>query len=504
MDKLMNFSKFVKNTVVTKTGVINLHEGIDHIEALPLDKFIDAVKNISKFTATEKLDGANLIFGIDNKGKFYTSREAKSGGKFYSEKDYGDRAADNGFRSAHMALEKVASRLKKILSNGEAVEVEVLYGRQPNAIVYGSSYIAFLRMLPGENKEHPNQDKIKQLAVEMKGVGVTVSSPQVISNNGVDLETTTVDHKWKFTSTSFVQSNKFKKVDVAKEIKELEEFLKEKNSAGGLGLTNMDVIGIKLGSVPKDKRPDVKSERERLIKEVNEKYKLPIKEKFLNEILRKLKPALQDVEIEDREDVGVEGVVLLNPKTLEQLKIVDKDVFTVINQFNFAIRNELKSTSRGRTVFKGTTLGIDGDVFGNMLKRLEKIIGIDGLGEYLSIKRTIRKFDDGSKEATIKKMAKAVKEKDMEALKNRSVAAINKGLTDIKKGLKKYHAEWKSYKLKLKTGKEISYTQEIHDRTHIVFAEVQKEMLDMIKDIKKSKNIGAVLVSLYGKQIKSL
>lgn len=500
----MRFVDFAQQTTVTDTGVEFVHEGIEHIESLPLDKFIDAVENLAQFIASEKLDGSNLIFGFDSKGKFYTSRESKSGKKVYSYTDYEDGAASNGFRSAHAALQQIVPELKSVLGNGDAVETEIMFGRQPNAIVYGSSHIAFLRMIPGENKKHPDQSKIKKLEDVVKDKTIAVKVPHVFTDDGIEIKTTAVPHKWKFTSVSYVNSHHFTKVNVEKEINSFKKFLEKKNPTGNLNLTNMDIIGVKLPSVPSNVREEIKNEREKLTKTARDKFMLPIKEKFLSEILRKLAPSLRDVAVEPHEDLGVEGIVLLNPKTLQQLKIVDKDVFTVINQFNFAIRNEIKRAVGGKHEFEGVSLGTNGDIFGNMLKRIAQVLDIPGLGEYTGIKRTIKKFVGDNLGETMKNFTSQIKEKDVDILKKRLVEAIRQGKKDLADGLAKYNAEWKTYKLTLKTGKEIKYTDEVHSRTLMVFAEVRKELNELLEDVSKSNNLGDILVSLYGKQLKSI
>ena len=312
--------------------------------------FINAIRSLAKLQTTEKLDGSNLIFGFDSSNKFYTSREAKGGAeRMYKTSDYTVRAANNGFAAAHDALYQVRAKLKKYVKAGEACEVEVLFGRQPNAIVYGSNYIAFLRMLPGDSGNTPDQSKTQKLHAELQGTTVETQTPHIVTKDGVKLETENVKQKWKFASTSVVDSNKFAEVDVDAEIKDLEQWLEQTDDASGL--KNGDLLTAKLTSIPKDQRPAVKAAREKAIAHVNEHFKLPIKEKILNNILRVLQPALRDVDVQSHEDLGVEGVVLLNPDTLEQLKIVDKDVFTVINQFNHAIRNQIKAAVGGRQTF---------------------------------------------------------------------------------------------------------------------------------------------------------
>lgn len=498
----MQFKQFLNESVVTQQGVFMLNEGIEHIEALPLPQFINAVKTLAKFQATEKLDGSNLIFGFDTKGKFYTSREAKGGAeRLYKTSDYDVRAANNGFAAAHAALDKVKPQLKKVMKSGEACEVEVLFGRQPNAIVYGSNYIAFLRMLPGDTKETPDQSKTKKLQEELKGTTITTETPHVTTKDGVRIETETIKQKWKFASVSVIDSNKFTDVDVEDEIADLERFLEQKDSA--TGMKNGDLITAKLTSVPKDKRPAVKKAREDAIAHINDHFKLPIKEKFLNNILRVLQPALRDVEVSSFEDLGVEGVVLLNPHTLEQLKIVDKDVFTIINQFNYAIRNEIKATTAGRQTFTAS-LERDGDIFGDMLKKAADAVGIPDLGTYTKIKRVLRKYQGANEKETLQNFVKDFQTKDVGRLKTRVDAALQEGLHDLEDGRKKFLRDWKTYSLKLRTGKEVRYTEEIKNRTLMVFAEVKQEMDQMRQQVQSAETLGDVAVALYGRALNGI
>ena len=63
---------------------------IQHIDDLDIKSFISAVRNIGTMQATEKLDGANLWFGLDDAGRLFTSRTGKrdDSARFYSEADY--------------------------------------------------------------------------------------------------------------------------------------------------------------------------------------------------------------------------------------------------------------------------------------------------------------------------------------------------------------------------------------------------------------------------------
>lgn len=502
---MKTFADFFERTVVTKSHKVieieYLDEGIQHIEALPHREFVDAVRNIAQFTASEKLDGSNLIFGFDNEGKFYTSREAKSGGRTYDANDYQMRAADNGNKSAHMALEKMQPLIKTVMKNGEACEIELLYGRQPNAIVYGSNYIAFLRMIVGDNEEEPKQAKVKQLGETLKGRTVKVKVPIVTTDDGVEIKKEEVEQTWKFSSVSYIDGNHFKQVDVEKELQDFEEWLHEKHPTG---YSNGDLLEIKLPSVPKEMRPEVKKARAEAIKTAEHTFKLPIKEKYLNQVMRKIKPALRDVDISPDEDTGVEGAVFLDPKTQKQFKIVDKDVFTTINMFNHAVRNEVRSSTRGRPQFSGATLGIDGDIFNNMLTHIAGTLGMPSMGHISGIKRTLKKYQGATPEETLKNFTGDFKTKDTNTLKTHIKAALDSGLTQLDQGLKKYNAEQQKYKTGLKTGKEIGYTPEIHKRTLMVFAEVRKEIQEMARKVETAKSPEDIAVALYGNKLKEI
>ena len=490
----MEFIKFLKEGTSKK--------GIDHIEALPADKFIHAVETITEFTATEKLDGANLAFGFENDGRFYTSRETKSGNRMYRVGDYSMRTADNGFKSAHAALISKLPIIRAVMANGMAAEAEILFGRQPNAIVYGANHIAVLRMIPGDNEQAPDQKKVKELGKLLLGETIHVTTPSTTTDDGVKLVEKQTRHKWKFSTVSFVESHHFENVNVTKELKAFKKWLNEDNVGG---FTNEQILTVNLTSVKMGElRDSVRAAREAAIETANKKFKLPIKEKFLDGILRVLKPALQDVEIHPHEDVGVEGVVLLNPKTLQQLKLVDKDMFTIINQFNHAIRNEIRATGGGRKKFSASLEREGGDIFGDMLKRIADTIGIPQLGSLMRIKPTLRKYAGDRPEDTLKNVAGAVKTQDLTQLRTELANEIKEGVEDLVTALEKYNKEWKSYSLTLASGKEIKYSDEIHKRTLTVFAEVRKEMQDMLKDVQKSDDIASIVVAIYGKQLGSM
>src|SRR5574343_628072 len=120
-----------KYTMVT---FIRISEGITHIDDLPMDKFVELLGRLKSMSFTEKLDGSNLWLGLDDSGKMYTSREGKrtNAERVYSPDDWNLNSANNQFKAAHSALVKVEDKIKKVMKPGNQVELEVLFGAQPN------------------------------------------------------------------------------------------------------------------------------------------------------------------------------------------------------------------------------------------------------------------------------------------------------------------------------------------------------------------------------------
>lgn len=500
----MSFKEFVDQTVNTTQGVYNLNRGIPHLEDLPPQKFLDVVENLAICTITEKLDGANLVFGFDNDGKFYTSRETKSGNRYYTAEQYEGRPGNNGFRLAHDALARCEAILMEVLDNGEAAEVEVLYGRQPNAIIYGSNRIAFLRMLPGDNGEMPNQEKIHELNDVFEVVGVRSTGTIVTTRNGMDLHEESVTENWKFASAPTVDPVKFVAVQLER-LNEYKQWLKEKQ----YGMTHLEICNCKLNKIKKADLPEgitkqcLKDIRE-VTREIAIAQQMQLKEQYLDQVLRKIKPAYRDVQLEGTErNIGVEGVVIRRPETGEQVKIVDKENFTLINQFNYAIRNQIRSTSGVRNKFEAT-LGRDVDLYTELLREFEQAIGVEGLGRLTSIKRVIKRHAGNTLTETIGNFTAAFKNQNVGRLSEEISKSITKALLDLAFCHGKYLLERHSYTLTLPTGRTIRYTDEINKRTELLFAETRKELKDMRSQVEFAETLEDIAQALYRKQLNSL
>jgi hypothetical protein len=173
--------------------------GIPHIEDLPLKEFHKALNRISEYEITEKVDGSEILFGIDEKG-FYTSRESHGGGRVYDVNEYGVTFSNTYKRSAHIALESVLTQLKSAgLKPGDQVEAEVLFGEVPNVVTYSAdtNYIIFLRTTEGDVD-------IDHLTQELDGQSLSISITTPFTDNGIYIDYRLETNSWKFSRTPVI------------------------------------------------------------------------------------------------------------------------------------------------------------------------------------------------------------------------------------------------------------------------------------------------------------
>lgn len=475
-----------------------LTEGIKHLESLPLDAFIDAVKNIDKFVATEKLDGYNLWFGFDATG-FYTSRGGKGGeAKFRSVDEYVDRPANNGFRAVHAALQQAERILKRFIRDGECVEVEVLFGRQPNAIVYGSNMIAFLRYVEGGDTA-----RLDQLTQTLDGKTVKTTTTHTVTSDGLELKNETQTHSWQFVRPAQLNDQIERHADVERELQELEAYTAAANDRIP-SMTNGQVAQANLTSVEAHMRDVVKFEREAVQDTIAHDFVLPIKAKLVDQLLRNATPSLQTAELKQGEDVGIEGIVFLDPDTNEQFKLVDKDAFTTINKFNFAVRSAIKSTSMGggRNPFTAS-LGIsdDGSVFDHYTATLGRLFGLDEHMKYYDITRALRSHGSTPQEVVDALVAQAP---SPSTLQRDVLYAIEQADQELRKLMAQFKNTWRRYSTQLPNGKTVKYSAEIYNRTMTSFAEAHQEFLTLHGDVKNALTPQHVVAVVFSRQLDKL
>jgi hypothetical protein len=479
---------------------IVLLESITHIEDLPPRDFIRELKSINQKIITEKLDGANLWFGVDDKG-FFTSREGKNPKqkRFYEVSDYPVIANYNGFRAAHIAIEKAKKIILKYLQPGDMIEIEVVFGSQPNTVSYaneGTNYIIILRGISDTPEE-----RVKKLSNVLSGQEVTVVSTVLSSIDGNTLQSNDESLKWKFETVRPITNIDVNKIsEVESKIKELENFLDEKNEKLQ-DLTNDEVVNLSLNKIKQDRRDLAKDERERLKKYILEKFKLPIKKVILSRFVKNIKPMLGGSK-NDSENIGIEGVVLRDPNSDDQIKIVDRDVFTSINFFNSTIRSHVAGTVK--TTDQDAPIELRGGAFGQAKIRIANLLGLKDLALTSGLKKTINKFSANTASDTAKKIAESLNIQNFDSIKRKIEAVLDNSIKEINELLTTFKAEATEYTLKLKSGKEIKFSPEVMKRTLTAFAETKQDIASIIRDVKKSQTPHELVLALYGKSIEKI
>lgn len=486
-------------------------KSIEYLEDLDVNDFIDTIENLSKKVISEKLDGTAFTFGFDNENKFYTTRAGKgSQDKMrYKAADWGVSAAANGFKAAHIAIKKHQDVISHYVKAGMACDVEILFGRQPNTIIYGldeTNYIAFIKITSGTKKDLKiDQSIIKKLANECKDLKSSVKTIMVDTSDGVSLSEGSTLTNWKFTTPDFVDAKHLHDDDIQLEIRRLKKFLesdnKEASRVTGESITNSQVLAQSLTKIKATSREEFKELKEKVSNRVMNGFKLPIKDKLLNKFVRKIKPKLQSKAVKSEEEQGLEGIVVLDPTTQRQVKIVDKDAFSTMNKFNYMVRNDIRGMVRNDK--EEATLDEKGGLFGSAKIRIARLFQIDGLAQAYKTKKILAKFKGDTAEETVSNFAKSLESLDWHGIKTKVEAILSSTLDDIQAALDNFKENKDTYRIKVGK-KEIGYTDEVSRRTLLVFAETRKSLMDIKSQVSKAGDMEDIVIACFGKQIKDM
>lgn len=472
------------------------NEGIVHIEDLPVDEFIVAIKNLNQFEISEKVDGANLQFGLDENNKFYTSREGKGGDRYYSIKDWGNKFWQTGFKSAHQALSQVAPLLKKqkAIQSGDIIEVEILFGALPNTVPYTGdvNQIIFLRSIQGT----PDIEKIKNI---LSGKTVSVTTTNVpITNDGKTIEYVEKSYDWAFAKVPSIDPEIINKKALQKQllthVKALENYL---NSPSGIyEFSNAEVLAIKLSSRPSkiDKqdwaqaKQIIANKRTEILENVM-RSKLEIKESLLNGLIRKIQsgfgPSIQ-------QGGWIEGVVARHKLTGEQFKIVDKSLFTAINHFNYIVRNKL---AKNEVSDKATSL------LGKLLVKMGMSFQMPELGTVRARAALARL--GSTPQQIISNLASKI---DFNKTKLEWIDLLQKAKNMLSKALDFYSRQREKLQKKVAISgqtRTFSYAGEINNRTLQTFAELFEVLDKKLKAVESAKTSEDLARAYIGDKIES-
>jgi len=473
--------------------------GIAHIEDLDVETFIRALENIKDLTAVQKLDGANLRAGLDERGNLYASREQKGGKRFYKQADFPKSSAYDGFRAAFEVLKQNEEIVKDIMSPGEAMNLEVIYGAQPNTVFYGKDnlcYLAILEMVIGDDPSiDPDQDKVKMMYQKFKDRGIihiqTMASDTADGKNLARAPKTT---DWKITKSDVAVGHD--KLGYGTELGSLKKYLKQENKVAlkmGKDLTNFEVL--------KDRSAELSEERKAIDEKVKQEYKLPIKQDLLK-LVAKQKPSLRGKVGDEGAYHGIEGIIFTDPKTREKFKVVDKEVFTRINQFNYQVRKGV--ATRTVTVSPDQPKEQRGGIIGEARLRSINMFGLSNADLPNQAKKVLANFKGSDRLETVKNIADSLHQLNFEAIKRKIQSIYVSAMDDLDEALDAFKMNSDSYNLKLDSGQDIKYTQEIKRRTLMTFAEANRTIAEMLSKIRRAQDMEQMLEIFFGRQLDDL
>lgn len=462
-----------------------LNEGISHLEDLPLGEFVSVLNRLSDLTGLEKVDGAQLWIGVDDDSQLYTSREGKRATttRFYSSDEWPKIADFNQFRAAHIVVEKLESEIKEVLFPGATVEVEVLFGGQPNTVNYGGKDQSFLVILRGAAG---TPDSVAdELAAKLANRKVDVSVDTVASADGIELSNETVNTTFSIVSPQKINLEKLKSEKLFQALQKLETFLNEKSEIKEY--TNRELAVIKLTSVKTDKRDAVKTARANLLSKIDSEYKAEIKKALLDKA-SSLRSSLGDA--------NLEGIVFRDPKTNEQVKLVDKDEFLITNRFNQSMRDIVRGPLMSTD--ENASIEAQGGLTGHLRIRIAKFLGDKDLAKASTMKKKLDELGGDTREEILSNLENYFEIQDFQQTKRKILLMISATKKELDAKLEEFKKERDSYELKLKNGKVVKISDDVFKKTLAIFAETRKSFIDQFNKIKATNNSIELLDKLYG------
>lgn len=480
-------------------------KSLQHLEFLPAKEIVTLLENVNTWTTVEKLDGVAFAFGIDDNGKFYTSREGKGrDDKVYAAKDwetYSKSGAGNLFKLAHLAISGVQDEIESVLENGDVVDVEIILGTQPNVVEYGLNGNSWIVLL---NSFRPDKSKkIEDLMKKIENQTTKVKANVISSSDGKSLDTNVEEIIFGYHTPEKIQVSGVEVESLSK----FKSFLSQNNEAVSElenvdAMTNAEVLDVSLNKIKKNVRDVVKTEREFLKVLVMKKYIMPLKEEILNSVVRTRTPELQGKKVE--EELGVEGVVAYSDSNDFRFKIVDRDVFTKINRFFHKVRDDISGTiiSSDPT----SSLSARGGMVGSNMLRVFDIMGYSDIKSTRKANEIVKKNLKSTREETVKELESLTSDIEFRPLASKLTAIFKDTINDLDEAATAFKKEWKEYSLDVPfhgETKTIKYTKEIYNRTLLAFAESRNRTDEILIKIADAKSKTDLVNILFDRQLKN-
>lgn len=464
---------------------------------------ISALRNFEKYELSEKVDGSNIQFGYDEQG-FYTSRETKGNApRIRSVADYPIAFNTTFQRSSHAVLEKLFPLMKKsgYLKIGDSVDTEVLFGELPNAVTYSSDVNRLILLRPVNGS--PDLAGLRDTLSD-KTIDVVIEAPYTL--DGKNIQTRKESHRWKVARTPTWSADSISKSeawqDVKTKVDELESFLKA--PSGILNFTNAELVSLPLNKRPESADPakwkeligSAKLAKKRINdllfyhnQDTGEKsgFVHDLKELLLNRLVRQTRSQFGP-EIE--QGGWIEGVVVRDPETNTMFKLVDKDMFMVVKDFLWRVRDDLTTKPAG--LARVETFA------GKLLTGLGAAIGLPELGTNQA-KRTLKKIGSTPEEI----IEYIEKNNDFATVKQYWIKFIKQKQDEFDQILDDYNKNKGSMKITAQN-REFSYNAEVDKRTLQTFANMNKQLNLMIADTQKASTMEDLVTILVGRQLKEL
>lgn len=493
-------------------AILKESSSIMHIDDADLDLYIDFISNLYNMQCTAKLDGSNLRFGLDESGKFYTSRESKSGGiasKKYSADDYDiSTGAGVTFRNAHIVLEKCIDIITQCLSYDSAIDVEVLFGRQPNVIVYGKnnkSYVCLIKPIKIDKKSY---DEFKKLERLLAGKQLQIEELNLISNDGITTEQISKTGDWEIGTADYVDMASVKNDEGLNTlIVNLIDFagIENNHAAAVLNkkITNKQIVLNMISSYKASERNTMMLIRNS-VKLTIDSYKREIKEYIIKNYNNKLIPKYQDPNIPDDEKLGVEGLVFTS--SLNKIfKIVDTEVFTAVNKFYYAERYKIYGLIK--TLDEDKDISLRGGLFGQMMIELMEYMECKNLALPRSASAYFKSLNSNDKYELVNTLVNNYshsKHLEYHQFSRDIINIIAKNVIALDDSLDNFMRNYNSYSLQLPSGKVVKYNKAIVDRTLLQYAQCFSKIDMLLNRISKAETMHDVFIAVFNDSINKI
>lgn len=449
---------------------------IKHIEDLPITDLIHVLENMKDYDIREKMDGANLAFGIDDSKKLFTSRELKNSraNRIYKATDWPNTNASTQFQAAHFALEQQLPIIQSVLEPNDLIQIEVMFSNQPNTVNYNkddNSYIVLINSLLPE--------KVDQLFQKLKSTESKVDLMVPSSSDGKTITTSQQSFTFKFIEPVKIDTSKLPEAVIQKTLKELKEFLTQSTDS----VSNETVLTTPLNKVEASIRDKVKTLRSQVQKTVDETILVPFKKSLLEQFIHKLPSELSN------DQFGIEGVVLTHGDSV--VKIVDKELFTKRNEFNQSYRKQLSSTIKSTD--PNAELELKGGLIGDLKLKMADLLGNIEWAHISKVASAIEEVKGETTVNTIENFAKELEKHnpDYQAVRIKMLSLIKACKTEMEKSLTEFTGT--EHKLG-----EYQMTDSVKGRTLLSYAEAFNRLAELYKRVDASHSYTDFVKIQYG------